>query len=122
MILNYKAYQLQGGEKPNLPVVPVPIGKVVVPGTVVVTDEVPVVVDSTEVGGWVTTDVWVAVVLCVVPVLGDVCSVTVVFIVLTDIVDSWVDVTTGVVVVVVVIGLVGSSISGVVVPLNIWHC
>ena len=52
----------------------------VVPVTVVVTGEVPVVVDSTEVGGCVTT---------VVPVIGDVCSVvvtsvTVGLVVLTD--------------------------------------
>jgi hypothetical protein len=56
--------------------------------------EVPVVVDSTEVGGCVTTNVWV----CVVPVVGDVCtvvvtSVTVGLVVLTDtVVDPLVDV------------------------------
>jgi hypothetical protein len=46
-------------------------------GTVVVSGEVVSVVDCTEVGVCVTTDVWVSVVLCVVPVVGDVCTVVV---------------------------------------------
>ena len=88
-------------------------GKVVVLGTVVVSGEVVSVVDCTEVGGCVTPDVWVSVVLCVVPVVGDVCSVvvtwvTVGLVVLTDnVVGPWVDVVTSVPVVVVLGGSFG---------------